>query len=87
MGWDNYNSVTTNTHKPHLPRLQQGYDFLVLLKCPIRGVFINVNPEESIAPAGRISGIIDKKAFMPEAFDYFGLIWISPAGSYVEYKL
>ena len=44
----------------------------VLLKAPIRGIFVNVRPAESIAAVRWIPGIIYLMPFSPEPFHDLG---------------
>jgi hypothetical protein len=40
---------------------------------------------ESGVAVGRVPEVIDFKAFLAEAFDYFGVVWISPTGCDVNH--
>ena len=58
---------------------------LVLLKGPIRGVFVHVSPMEAGAAVRRIPKVVNGEAFLAKAFNHFGVVFVSPAGGNVDH--
>ena len=56
----------------------------ILRKAPVRGVFVDVRPAETISAVRRIPEIIDFVPGLPEAGHHFGEISVPPAGSDVD---
>ena len=65
-------------------RPTDGQSLSILLKRPIRGVFIHVSPMEACAAVRRIPEVIDIVSFGFEALNHLGIVRIPPAGGDID---